>query len=58
MERVAVTQARVDEYVRGAKVLFPIIEEWQLISMVVLHFDMPDAEAKRMVEVSLEVKRQ
>jgi len=54
--RVAVTQTRIDDYVKGAEAFFPNMEKWQLVSMVILHFDIPDAEAKRMVEFSFGVK--
>lgn len=40
----------VEEYVSHAKSQFPFIPTDQLISMVILHFDIPDKEAKQKVE--------
>ena len=47
-----VPQYQVTEYVRVAK-NYPLYDG-QLIHMVILHFDMPDAMAKEMVEKALE----
>ena len=41
----------VEEYITHAKAQFPFIPTDQLISMVILHFDIPDKEAKEKVEV-------
>ena len=40
----------VEEYITHAKAHFPFIPTEQLISMVILHFDIPDKEAKQKVE--------
>ncbi len=44
-------QSAVTEYVRGA-INFPL-SDGQLVSMVILHFDIPDKEAGQMVEKAL-----
>jgi len=44
-------QERVTDYVRGVP-NFPL-EEGQLVSMVILHFDIPDEKAKVMVNKAL-----
>ena len=53
---MAATQEQVDDYIRGAEAFLRGISRDQLISMVILHFDIPDAEAKMMVELSLKDK--
>lgn len=40
----------IEEYVGHARANFPNISDDQLIDMVILHFDIPDKEAKEKVE--------
>lgn len=46
-----ITQEQITSYIRGA-VKFPL-QEGQLVSMVILHFDLPDEEAKLLTEQAL-----
>lgn len=43
----------IEKYVSHALAQFPFIPREQLISMVILHFDIPDKEAKEKVEAIL-----
>jgi len=50
-----VTQQKVNEYVMGA-IRYPLVKG-QLESMVILHFDIPDEQAKTMVNIALDILR-
>ena len=50
LREVTLMKQTVEEYVTRTKHYFPNIPTDQLISMVILHFDIPDKEAKQKVE--------
>ena len=42
--------SQIHAYITETKAMFPGIPKYQLIAMLVLHFDIPDESAKKMVE--------
>ncbi len=53
--RPEIKQQQVNQYVNGALATFPNLSDCQLLSMTILHFSIPDNEAKVMVEKAKEI---
>lgn len=55
--RVELTKEQIQDYVRTAHT-YPFVNVDQLVSMVILHFDIPDRQAKQVVEEILSTMRE